>query len=338
MISIAVGDASEVLIGRGLPDDLLPDRRGRARTAVITQPGPAARIAQVVASRVPAPFLIEVPDRDEAKQLDILGLVYDRLVDENLGRADTVVAVGGGAVTDLGGFVAATWMRGVESVLVPTTLLGAVDAAIGGKTGINRRGKNLVGAFWHPSRVIVDLDVLDALPRSLQVEGAAEIIKAGYLAEPSIVTTYTAHDGRPPLKDVVPAAIRVKASIVSSDFRESGDRALLNLGHTVGHAIEVLAGLPHGHAVAVGMAAEGTISELRYGFKRVQMLSVLTGAGLPVTASGISSQEALDLMARDKKRVVTEIRMPLLRGIGDPVLDTVSTAELELALASIQSL
>ncbi len=335
MTTIRVGEASEVLVTRGMPDQLLPGRAGRNRTAIVTQPGPASEIARRVASLVPEPFVIEVPDREHAKQLEVLGAIYDRLVDENLGRGDTIVGVGGGAATDLAGFAAATWLRGVESVLVPTTLLAAVDAAVGGKTGINRNGKNLVGAFWHPTRVVVDLDVLEALPAALKIEGSAEIIKAGYLADRAIVDAYSVNGPDASLADVVPRAIAVKAAIVGSDFRESGVRALLNLGHTLGHAVEILAGMPHGHAVAVGMVAAATISHRRYGFDQATLASLLDAAGLPTSVEGVTRPEALALISRDKKRQVNDIRMVLLRGIEDPVIDVVTPEEIDLALAAV---
>ncbi len=335
MKAIRVAEGSEVIVGRGLPEDLLPVRAGRLKTAIVTQPGPAGDIASRVASLAPGPFVVEVPDRDHAKQLEVLGLIYDRLVEENLGRGDTIMGVGGGAVTDLAGFAAATWLRGVESVLVPTTLLGAVDAAIGGKTGINRQGKNLVGAFWHPTRVVVDLDTLDALPHTLKVEGSAEIIKAGYLADRAIIAAYSEAGPAAPLADVVPRAIAVKAAIVREDFRETGARALLNLGHTLGHAVEISAGLPHGHAVSIGMVAAAAISEARYGFDRPALVSLLEGAGLPTSARGVSRRSALALVARDKKREVNDIRMVLLKGIEDPVIDVVTPEEIDLGLAAI---
>ena len=160
---------SEVVIGRGFPDPLLPVSSYRRTTAVFTQPG-AAKVAQRVSDAVGAAPLMHLPDRDEAKSLAEVEKAYQWLAEIPVGRHDTIVGVGGGAVTDMAGFVAATWLRGIEAVMVPTTLLAAVDAAIGGKTGINFAGKNLVGAFHLPSRVIIDLDVLDRVPGTLRLE------------------------------------------------------------------------------------------------------------------------------------------------------------------------
>lgn len=329
------GPESEIRVGRDILGDLLPPRPARNLTAILTQPGPARQVADRVAAGAPGGSVLEVPDRDAAKDLTVVGTIYDWLFDLNLGRADTIIGVGGGALTDLAGFVAATWLRGVESVLVPTTLLGAVDAAIGGKTGINRRGKNLVGAFWHPRRVSVDLDILDALPVDLKREGSAEIIKAGYIADPAIVEEYRRFGAEARLDEVVPRAIAVKSSIVAADFREAGDRALLNLGHTIGHAVEILAPMAHGPAVAVGMVAAASISEHRYGFDRAGLVEVVAGAGLPVRAPGLDRQECLRLIVRDKKRAGGAVRMVLLESAGKPVLQTVTGAEIELALSAV---
>ena len=192
---VPVGDSSEVLIGPGLPVRLLPASEHREKAVVIAQPGAMATARKVVERLVSEAHahLIEVPDREEAKTLETLGILYARLADLNVGRHDTIVGVGGGATTDLAGFAAATWLRGIESVLVPTTLLGAVDASIGGKTGINVLGKNLVGAFWHPSRVVISTDVLVSLPEELLREGSAEAVKAGFIADPRLVEIFMEH-------------------------------------------------------------------------------------------------------------------------------------------------
>lgn len=329
-------DRSEVLVGRDVAAQL-PERPPRQRVAVITQPGEPAKVAAEASAewQVDELTVIEVPDREKAKELDVVGELYDRLAEFNLGRDDTIVGVGGGAVTDLAGFVAATWLRGVESVLIPTTLLGAVDASIGGKTGINRNGKNLVGAFWQPARVIVDLDVMDRLPDALRREGTAEIVKAGLIRDTEIISAYAADGLDAPLDVVVPRAIRVKTDIVRADFRESDERLLLNLGHTVGHAVEILTGMAHGHAVSVGMVAAGYLSAGRYGFDVHWLTDLLFTLGLPVAAAGVSRSASIVLVARDKKRTAEGTRMVLLRGVGDPIVDLVSEHELIGALDAI---
>lgn len=336
MERILISDQSEVLVGRNL-ELSVPVRQGRERMAVLFQPGVPSEILERVTQAGTDVEIerIEIPDRERAKELEAIGDVYDRLADFNLGRADTVVGVGGGAATDVAGFVAATWLRGVESVLIPTTLLGAVDASIGGKTGINRRGKNLVGAFWHPSRVLVDLDVLDRLPDHLRVEGSAEIVKAGLIGDPRIVQAYAAGGMDTPLGDVVAGAISVKAGVVTRDFREAGERAILNFGHTIGHAVEIQTGTAHGFAVSIGMVAAGVVSARRHGFDAEWLTGLLFSMGLPVAAAGVSIGPALDLIARDKKRTVDGVRMVLLRSVGDPVVEPVTTDDLEAALQAI---
>lgn len=335
MDAIPVTDRSEVVFG--LEAGILPPREERARVVVVTQPGPAARIADEVAGSLSGVgvHVHEVPDREAAKELDVVGALYDLLGERGIGRHDTVIGVGGGAVTDLAGFVAATWLRGVESVLVPTTLLAAVDAAIGGKTGVNRHGKNLVGAYWLPTRVVVDLDVLAALPDGLLREGAAEVIKAGLLGDPQIVDEYAARGIGADLVRVVPRAIRVKADAVAGDLTEQGRRAVLNLGHTIGHAVELLAPMPHGHAVSVGMVAAAVLSNARYGFDHAWLIGLLFDVGLPVAAAGVSLTAARELIEKDKKRTAEGVRMVLLRGVGAPEVVGVSDGELDAAMRAV---
>ncbi len=335
MDRILIANVSEILVGRGLLGEVLPPRATRQKVAVLTQPGAQSIGEQVASSVSTESVLIRLPDRDEAKSLQTVGVVYDRLADLNLGRHDTIVGVGGGAVTDLAGFVAATWLRGVESVLVPTTMLAAVDAAIGGKTGINVGGKNLVGAFWHPARVVVDLDVLDRLPKAIRLEGDAEALKTGLIADPVIVEEYARAGGEALLDVIVPRSIAVKAAIVEEDFRESGRRAILNFGHTIGHAVEVVAGIAHGFAVSVGMVAAAVISNRRHGFDHRWLTDLLFSLGLPVAAAGIPAGACLELVARDKKRTADGIQMVLLRGVADPVVEPVSDDELDVALHAI---
>lgn len=334
MDRILIGESCEVLVGRAALSDVLPHRPARTGVVVVCQPG-SRQVAEAVAGDVGAAGLVELADREEAKSMRSLEGIYDALGSHRLDRDGTVVAVGGGTVTDVAGFAAATWLRGVEWVAIPTTLLGAVDAALGGKTGVNLGGKNLVGAFWHPARVVVDLDVLDRLPVELLREGSAEALKAGFVADPAIVEAYE-RDGRDaPLDLVVPRAIAVKAGIVSQDFREAGRRAVLNLGHTIGHGIEVVAPMPHGHAVAVGMVAAAEVSRLRHGFDAARLRAAVERLGLPAAAPGVDPEAVLDLVGRDKKRQAGALRMVLLRDIGDPVVEPVTEDELRAAIGAV---
>ncbi|HSL26654.1 MAG TPA: 3-dehydroquinate synthase family protein [Acidimicrobiia bacterium] len=322
---------SEILIGRGLPVPLLPERGTRSQIAVLTQPG-AARIARVVAAAVGGAEVMELPDRDAAKSLTVAETVYRWLAELGVGRGDTIMGVGGGAVTDLAGFVAATWLRGIEGVMVPTTLLGAVDAAIGGKSGLNLDGKNLVGAFHLPTRVIIDLDVLDRIPIDVRLEGIAEALKAGLVGDPDLVGVLVRHGAEAPLDEVVPKAVRVKVDVVNRDYRDGDLRSILNFGHTIGHAIEVVAGMPHGLAVAVGMVAAGALSEHRYGFPAGWLTDLVFSLGLPVAASGSAPAAVADLIRLDKKRTPRATRMVLLRAVGDPVVEAVTDEEIDRAL------
>ena len=212
-----------------------------------------------------------VPPGEAAKDIAVAAGLWSKLAGHRLSRSDAIVAVGGGAVTDLAGFVAATWLRGVRVVLVPTTLLAMTDAAVGGKTAINiAAGKNLVGAFWPPAGVLADLDLLATLPRREYVSGLAEVIKAGFIADPVILDLIEADPaaasapGGPHEHELVERAIAMKAAVVAADLRESGQREMLNYGHTLGHAIERAENyaIPHGEAVAVGMMFAAAVGRL----------------------------------------------------------------------------
>lgn len=338
MARFLIGESSEILVGRGLPDTPLPERSDRRQAAILFQAAADPVVAALTHRIDPSVeiVVIELPDRDAAKTLSALEDVYKRLADHHIGRLDTIIGVGGGAATDVAGFVAATWMRGVESVLVPTTLLAAVDAAIGGKTAVNVGGKNLVGVFWHPTQVNVDLDVLDDGPSWLRVEGTAEILKAGYLGAPEILAAYKHHGIDAPLDVVVPAAIGVKAAIVDEDFREKGPRALLNLGHTIGHAVEFAAGIPHGHAVAIGLVAAGAVSERRLGFEgRQDLVALVAALGLPVVAPKVDPGQVLSLVSLDKKHDGAGLRMVLLAEVGRAEIHHVTTEDVAHGLAAV---
>lgn len=338
MVDLKVGP-SEVRIVSGLRGPLLPEREGRRRVAIITQPGAsrhAVRISRLLKDDDLDVDVLGVPDREEAKTLSVAATLYERFSRIGLGREDTILGVGGGAVTDLAGFVAGTWMRGVEVVHFPTTLLGAIDASIGGKTGVNLTGKNLVGVFWDPSRVVIDLDVLEKLPSALVREGMAEALKAGLIGDVGLVELIEDHGLDAPLEKVVPASIRVKARYVARDPRESAERALLNFGHTIGHAIEYASSFSHGTAVGVGMVAAAAVSEAHLGFEeRDRVVGAIARVGLRTSVNGLDRTRVRDLVGVDKKRDRNGVRMVLLEALGAPTLRHVDETGIRLALESI---
>lgn len=333
---------SEIVIDRGLADvaaAVLPRRRDRRRVAVFCQPPThalARRLTRSAGEAGIAAEVIELPDGEEAKTMHVVESAYRRLNELTLTRSDTVVGVGGGALTDVAGFIAATYLRGVEAVYVPTTLLGAVDAAIGGKTAVNVDGKNLAGAFAHPTRVAIDLDVLEQLPPELIRQGSAEAFKAGMVGDPDLVALYAEHGNEAPLREVVDRAVAVKASIVSEDFREGGSRAFLNYGHTIGHAVEVEGGISHGDAVAVGMVAAGALSERETGFAgAARQRDLIDGLGLPTTSPPVDATRVRELIDLDKKRDRTGTRMVLLEAVARPVIVNVDDAAVRSALEAV---
>lgn len=334
------GRRCDISVGRGTasPEALVPE--GYSQVALVAQPSIADQAEGLLASireSVSAHAeLLVLPDGDAAKELGIVGDTYRWLNAIDFTRDGLLVAMGGGSLTDVAGFVAATYLRGIEVVYLPTTLLGAVDASIGGKTGINVDGKNLVGAFRHPLRIVVDLDLLDGLGHELRREGAAEIVKAGFIADAEIIAAYEEAGVDVLLDTVVPAAIEVKVATVREDFRESGRRAILNYGHTIGHAIEVAAGISHGQAVAIGMVAAGRVSAEVLGFTGgIRQRSVIEKIGLPTRAPPVDAERVMSLVARDKKRDRTGLRMVLLRDFGEPVVQHVSVEDVQQGLAEI---
>jgi 3-dehydroquinate synthase len=334
-----VAGETEVVIGKGLPRAILPERDGRSRVAILTQPAPtdiALDVARRLSDQDLSCEVIGLPDREEAKTLPIAASIYEALARFGLSRQDTVLGVGGGSVTDLAGYVAGTWLRGVESVYVPTTLLGAIDASIGGKTGVNIGGKNLVGVFWHPTRVVIDVDQLSRLPGYLIREGMAEAYKAGLVGDGTLAQLIAEGGLEAPLELVVERAIGVKAAIVDRDVRELGDRAFLNFGHTIGHAIEFASSLSHGECVALGMVAAVRISEKLAGFSEAEAVTeAIAGMGLPIQVEGLELARVLDLLGRDKKRDSEGPRMVLLRDIEEPYLTHVDRSDIEVGLRAI---
>ncbi|HUG85239.1 MAG TPA: 3-dehydroquinate synthase [Euzebya sp.] len=299
-------------------DDLVPWPPGARTAAVITNGAVWDHYGEVVTAAVDrvglALEVIRVPDGEQAKSTDTLSSLWHRFAGIPLLREDVVIAVGGGVVGDLAGFAAATWNRGVGLVQVPTTLLAQVDSAIGGKTGINLpQGKNLVGAFHQPLVVISDVSTLATLPSRERRAGLGEVAKYGFIADPVVLDLLESRPGSATagepgvLADIVRRASVVKAEIVSEDELESGRRALLNYGHTVGHAVESLTSYDtyrHGEAVALGMVFAARLGE-RLGLSDAGLadrtVAVLDGLGLPTRGLRLDPHEVWSVMARDKK-------------------------------------
>lgn len=283
----------------------------------------AAALA-VAGTSVAAPISIDAGER--TKRLESAASLYEAFLERGAERSTLVVAVGGGTTTDLVGYVAATFMRGLPWAAVPTTVLAMADAAIGGKTGVDlRAGKNLVGAFWDPIAVVADIRALETLPGRERRTGLAEAIKCAIIAGPDLLERIAAMPAdAPPVwwRDVVAEAASVKAKIVAADPRETGRRAVLNLGHTVGHALEAATRyrMPHGEAVAVGIRAAGLMSRTRGDWPpadHVRVLNVMRRVGLPVYAQAVKADTVMSGIARDKKVVDGRVRFVLPVTLGD---------------------
>jgi len=271
-----------------------------------------------------------LPGGEQAKSLTVVDEIWREMGRRQMTRNDAVVGVGGGATTDVAGFAAATWLRGVRVVHVPTTLLAMVDAAVGGKTGINTdAGKNLVGAFHPPAGVLVDLDVLRELPRHEWVNGLAEVVKAGFVADPGILELIesdlpgSTEASGSKAADLICRSIRVKADVVSADLREAGHREILNYGHTLAHAIERVEDyrVPHGQAVSMGLVFAAALSRRagRLDEKTaMRHAAILTAVGLPVTYRRHSFGELLEAMRVDKKARGSTLRFVVLDGLAKP--------------------
>ncbi|AFM17160.1 3-dehydroquinate synthase [Mycolicibacterium chubuense NBB4] len=322
-----------VIIGTGLLGDLARILDGRHKVAVLHQPT-LAQTAEAIRNHLSEKGIdahrIEIPDAEAGKELPVLGFIWEVLGRIGVGRKDAIVSLGGGAATDVAGFAAATWLRGVDVVHVPTTLLGMVDAAVGGKTGINTdAGKNLVGAFHQPAAVLVDLATLETLPRNEIIAGMAEIVKAGFIADPAILDMIEADPERAldPTGEVLPELIRravaVKAEVVAADEKESQLREILNYGHTLAHAIERRERYQwrHGAAVSVGLvfAAElGRLAGRLDDATAERHRAILSSLGLPVTYDADALPQLMDAMLGDKKTRAGVLRFVVLDGLAKP--------------------
>lgn len=337
-IDVATEHPYQVLVGRGVSTLLPQFLDGVERVAVIHPPGLASLLPAITAGLDQQVTAIRVPEAEAGKTADVLNGCWEALAGAGFTRSDAVLGLGGGASTDLAGFVAATWLRGVRYIALPTSLLAMVDAAVGGKTGINlSAGKNLVGAFHEPFTVLADLDFLETLPDDELRSGMAEVLKCGFIADPAILDEFEAdpEDALAAASDrqakLIRRAVAVKAAVVSSDLRErtsSGSdigREALNYGHTLGHAIERQEHflLRHGQAVSIGMVYAAELA------RRLDMIdadlvarhrSTLGLAGLPTRYPEGAWLRLRETMRLDKKARGSMLRFVLLAGLGAPTI------------------
>ncbi|MFJ1798514.1 3-dehydroquinate synthase [Streptomyces sp. NPDC088180] len=332
----AGSDPYEVLVGHQLLGELPQLIGDRARRVAVLHPEALAETGEAVREDLAAQgyeaIAIQLPNAEEAKTVEVAAYCWKALGQTGFTRTDVIVGIGGGATTDVAGFVAASWLRGVRWIAIPTTVLGMVDAAVGGKTGINTaEGKNLVGAFHPPAGVLCDLAALDSLPVNDYVSGMAEIIKAGFIADPVILDLVEADPegartpAGPHTAELIERSIRVKAEVVSSDLKESGLREILNYGHTLAHAIEKNERYKwrHGAAVSIGMVFAAELGRLAGRLDDAtadRHRSVLASVGLPLAYRGDQWPKLLENMKVDKKSRGDLLRFIVLDGIGKPTV------------------
>ncbi len=307
------------------------------RTVIVTD-GPVRRLH---GHRFPACPVIEIGTGEAAKTLETVAAVHRRLLALEADRSAFLLVVGGGLVCDVGAFAASTYMRGIRFALVATTLLAQVDASVGGKNGVNLDGyKNIIGVFNQPERVVCDPRLLATLPAAALGCGFAEVIKHAAIADARLFAFLERHrDAALALEAkaiarLVRDSVRIKAGIVNRDERESGQRRQLNFGHTFGHAVEKVLGVPHGEAVSRGMAVAARLSVARGRLDAAacrRLLDLIRAYGLPVKIDG-DRRALMDALARDKKRQGDRIHFVLLEALGRAVVEAVPLAELEAVL------
>jgi 3-dehydroquinate synthase len=336
----------DVVIGPGAQAELALVLAGTPKAAVVHAAPLAALAGAAVETLQTAGVAAEavvVPDGEAAKTAAVAAEAWEQFGRLGLTRADAVVGVGGGAVTDLAGFLAATWTRGVRVVHLPTTVLGMVDAAVGGKTGINTgAGKNLVGAFHPPAGVLADTDVLAGLPEVEFRAGMAEVVKCGFIADGTILDLLAADPtGRRDTEELIERAVAVKADAVGQDLFDTGVREHLNYGHTLGHAIERVEDFRwrHGEAVAVGLVFAAELGVQAGRLSRAEAdrhRELLTAMGLPIAYRG--DWAALQAVMRvDKKARGATLRFVVLDGTGNPgILTDPEQAWLDAAWAAVR--
>ena len=320
-----------------------------ARRIVVSSPGIWRLHGNALPKSLRREPPILVPDGEKNKTLATASRIYDGLVRASADRATTLVAFGGGVIGDVAGFAAASWLRGIPCVQVPTTLLAQVDSAIGGKTGVNHSaGKNLIGAFHQPAAVVSDAQTLGTLPRREFRSGLYEVVKYGMIASRDlfnrVLTTLPAVFGREPgsLEPIITESSRIKAAVVESDERESGPRRVLNFGHTAGHALEAVTKyrrFRHGEAIAYGMLVAAELAVARKALDpadRGALASLITHMGPLPPIADLPASQVSDAIRRDKKVVAGKLHFVLPVGIGKvDIVDDVSQRELVRAMKAV---
>lgn len=345
-ITVTASKGYCIHIGPGLLEqcgELIAKAHRPCTAALITDD----RVAPLYAQRVEASLQAAgfttcrfvFPNGERAKNAATLLQVYDFLAEAHITRSDLIVALGGGVVGDLAGFAAATYLRGIAFVQLPTTLLAAVDSSVGGKTGIDlTAGKNLVGAFWQPSLVVCDTDTFDTLPPAVFADGVAEVIKYGVMTDPALFEQLEAGELQTRLQEIVCRCVEIKRDVVQRDERESGERQLLNLGHTLGHAVEKLSdyAISHGHAVSIGMVAiakAAAAAGLCDANCPRRVAATLTRYNLP-TRCPYPARELAQAALADKKRSGSTITLVIPHKVGQSELYPLPIEQLEAFIAA----
>ena len=331
-----------VIVGRALLDEVHKHLDG-VRKVLVVHPQALTSSAEELKLNLDSHkfevILAGIPDGDDSKRVEVASFAWQIMGQADFNRNDAVLGLGGGATTDMAGFIASTWLRGVKYIAIPTTLLAMVDAAIGGKTGLNTsEGKNLVGTFYLPSAVIADIDTLKTLPKHDLTAGFAEVVKYGFVYQPKILdvvednldSVLDPDSGL--LEELINQSIAIKREVTENDFKESGEREFLNYGHTLGHAIENVERYQwrHGAAISIGMvfAAELSMSKGNLDEKQVDRhRKLLTSLGLPVSYRGDRWPQLFDALKKDKKVRGGIIRFVTLKGFGKPEITSSLTEE-----------
>ena len=341
-----------VFVAHGLAaqmDRWLSEARIGERRFLVSSPTVWTRHGETIHAALPDVEPVLVPDGERSKTLHTVSRIYEALIRAGADRHSTVIAVGGGVLGDTAGFAAATYLRGVDLVHVPTTLLAQVDSSVGGKVGVNHPlGKNLIGAFHPPAAVITDPQLLDTLPRRELRAGLYEVVKYGVIADRALfdrlVDDLPEIFARRPelLVDIVAASCRIKADVVADDEREGGRRRILNFGHTAGHALEAVTRyrrLRHGEAVAYGMLVATRLAGARGLIDKgdqAELIALIGRMGPLPSVTDLSPADVLAAMQRDKKVIAGRLHFVLPQGIGDTVIvDDVTEKEIRHALGTI---